>query len=450
MESEFKINTMKSWGSLLKASIASWNEDKALRLSAAIAYYAVFSIAPLLVISMGIAGLVLGSEAATGQIYDGLRGYIGSQAAESVQAMVKSASKPTHGVTATVVGFIVLLIGASGVLGQLKDALNTVWAVKPKPGLGVAGFIRDKFLNFGMVLAIGFLMLASLVLSSILTAANKNLESVFSLPPAVWLLVSLLFSLTLTSLLMAMIFKILPDAEVQYQDVWLGAVLTAILLEVGKTALSWYLGLESTSSAYGTAGSVVLLLLWVYYTSCIVLFGAEFTRAHARLHGRPIAPSAHAVAASAAEREEEGMEPKLTSLPPLVPPTSTPGTSLSYKHRLMGPLLRYIEARGLLVSLEAKEAAKQSVALLILAALSLVSILLIWLLMTTALVGFLTEFFGGGWIRAVLTTAALHALVLGIAGGFLYSKFRSTVWFADTINELRKDRQWLKKQTPQS
>ncbi len=479
-----------SWGTLLKSSYQSWNEDKALRLSAAIAYYAVFSIAPLMVIAMGIAGLVFGGEAATGQIYDGLKGLIGAQAAEGVQAMVKSASRTDQGWMATIGGFVMLLLGASGVLGQLKDALNTVWGVKPKPGLGWLSFIQEKFLNFGMVLAIGFLMLASLVMSSILSAVHNRLGGWFALPTGVWWVLGLLISVTITTLLLAMIFKYLPDAKVRFQDVWLGAFITAVLLEVGKAALGWYLGLESTSSAYGTAGSVVLLLLWVYYTSCIALFGAEFTRAHARARGRPIEPSAAAEAVTHEERREEGMdckgdEARVPGGPVPVPvpvPADSTAASAGYVHPpahgygdadhikyappmpepppsyvpparmkrpgLMDPLLSYLEARLTLLSLEGREALQQSVMMLLLAVVGIISVLIIWMLVTTALVGLLMDYLGGGWIQAVLWTAAAHALVVGLSGGVLWWRFRTNSWFADTLNEFRKDRQWLRNKNP--
>jgi len=439
-----------SWANLLKISFASWNEDKALRLSAAIAYYAVFSIAPLLVIAMGIAGLVFGGEAATGQIYDGLKGFIGAQAAEGVQAMVKSASKPAQGAAATITGFVMLMLGASGVLGQLKDALNTVWGVKPKPGLGVMAFFQEKFLNFGMVLAIGFIMLASLVMSSIISALNSHLGKLFALPTAVWWATGLLVSMALTSVLLAMIFKFLPDAKIRFRDVWLGAAITAVLLEIGKAGLGWYLGLESTASAYGTAGSIVLLLLWVYYTSCIVLFGAEFTRAHAKASGHPIVPSAHAEAVTSEERHEQGTEAKNQAAGPAVGgPAGVPMMPMK-KHRLMEPVLSYVEARLSLLNLETKEALQQSLALLVLALVVIISIFIIWMLATTALVGLLTDYLGGGWIKAVLWTAGLHALIVGIAGTLLWLRFRGSTWFADTLNEFRKDRQWLRNKNPKT
>ena len=302
----------KSWTALLKDSFTAWNEDKALRLSAALAYYSVFSIAPLLVITIGIAGLALGEKAVTGELNDQLKDYVGAQAATAVQTMVQSASKPSSGVIATVVGFLTLMVGASGVLGELKDALNTIWEVKPKAGVGILSFVREKVLNFGMVLVIGFLLMVSLLLSTFMAGLSKNFETVQALPPAVWTVVAAVLSFGVVTTLIALIFRVLPDAKVWWRDVWLGAAITAALFEIGKTGLAWYLGLQSTSSSYGAAGSVVMLLLWVYYASCILFFGAEFTQVFAQARGHTIVPSAYAKALSVTDFLNQGMEPGAT------------------------------------------------------------------------------------------------------------------------------------------
>ncbi|RYD76898.1 MAG: YihY/virulence factor BrkB family protein, partial [Verrucomicrobiaceae bacterium] len=254
------------WINMIRRAFADWMEDKALRLSAALAYYSIFSIAPLLVITIGIAGLVFDHEAVSGQLYGDLRGYVGAQSAEALQSMVESASKPAQSTVAAVVGFVTMLFGASGVFGQLKDALNTIWEVEPKPGTGVMSFIREKILNFGMVLVIGFLLLVSLGMSAGIAGLNHRLGELLSLPTFVWGVIAFLISLGIVSTLFAMIFKVMPDVKVGWRDVWIGAVITAVLFEIGKTGLAWYLGREGTASAYGAAGSVVLLLLWVYYT----------------------------------------------------------------------------------------------------------------------------------------------------------------------------------------
>lgn len=275
---------------ILRDTYTDWMEDNALRLSAALAYYSVFSIAPLLVIAVGIAGLVLGEEAVRGQLDDQLKAYLGAQAAQGVQGMVKSAAKPAESVVSAIVGFATLLLGASGVFGQLKDALNTIWEVKAKPSSGIVSFIRDRLLNFGMVLVIGFLLLTSLLLSTVLAAATKYVGEIVQIQAVLGAVLGSAVSIGLATVLFALIFKVLPDAKILWQDVWHGAVVTAVLFEIGKFALGFYLGRESTASSFGAAGSVVLLLLWVYYASCILLFGAEFTQVYAKAAGRSIAP----------------------------------------------------------------------------------------------------------------------------------------------------------------
>ncbi len=294
---------------LLKATFDDWLEDKALRLSAALAYYSIFSLAPLLVIAISIAGLVLGEEAVRGQLDEQLKEYVGPQAAASVQAMVRSAAKPAAGWTGAIVGFGTMLLGAAGVFGQLKDALNTVWEVKSTGSSGVMGFIREHLLNFGMVLVIGFLLLTSLLMTTALAAFNGYFEDLVGMPPFVGQLLGFFVSFGVVTSLFAFIFKVLPDAQIEWRHVWTGAVVTALLFELGKLALSYYLGRESTASSFGAAGSVVLILLWVYYASCILLFGAEFTQVYAREMDREVLPAVGAVPVTAESRAQQGLAP---------------------------------------------------------------------------------------------------------------------------------------------
>jgi len=292
---------------LLKETFNDWMQDSALRLSAALAYYSVFSIAPLLVIAISIAGWALGPEAVTGHLDNQLKGYIGAGAAEAVQSMVKSASEPRDSLLGTIVGFVTLMFGASAIFGQLKDALNTIWEVKPKEGTGVVGFVRDRFLNFSMVLVIGFLLLISLLLTTALAAASDFVSHIYELPAPAWGIIGFFVSYGIVTLLFAFIFKVLPDAKIQWRHVWIGAGITALLFEVGKFGLSFYLGRESTASSYGAAGSVVLLLLWVYYASAILLFGAEFTQVYAKLTGHRIEPASNAQPVTAKDRAQQGL-----------------------------------------------------------------------------------------------------------------------------------------------
>jgi membrane protein len=285
--------------SLLKDTFNDWMQDKALRLSAALAYYSVFSIAPLVVIAIGIAGMVLGEESARGQVVETLKATVSPRAAQGVEELVKSVAKPGHGLMATVVGFATLMIGAGGVFGQLKDALNSIWEVKSITGAGIAGFFRERLLSFGMVLVIGFLLLVSLLATTAIASLSQFLVAAVGMPSFVWSTLNFIVSLVLETLLFAMIYKVLPDAKVEWRSVWVGAGVTAVLFELGKFGLSYYLGRESMASGFGAAGSIVLLLLWVYYASCILFFGAEFTQVYARAAGHGIAPTEGAIAAGA-------------------------------------------------------------------------------------------------------------------------------------------------------
>ncbi len=444
---DLKTIMTNRWLALLKRSLDRWMEDKALRLSAALAYYSIFSIAPLLVITIGIAGLVMGDEAVAGQLYGELKGYVGAQSAEAIQSMVESASKPSQGVMATVTGFVMLLLGASGVFGELKDALNTIWGVKPKPGQGILAMVRGKFLNFGMVLVIGFLLLVSLVLSTAIAGLNHRLESVLPLPAFVWAAVAFVISLGIVTTLFAMIFKVLPDAQIRWRHVWFGALITALLFEVGKTGLGWYLGREGAASAYGAAGAVVLLLLWVYYTSCILFFGAEFTQVYAEAGDGVTEPSANALRVTKEERAQQVLPATAAKTSAPSAPETNRATPAASSHRVLAPILKYLEGRGLLLSIEAREALKQVVNLGIWLAVAVVAIFAGWLLLATTLVGALTHWLGWSWLTAAGVAGGLHILVALAAGFLMWKRLTTARWFADSINELKKDRAWLTTRT---
>ena len=286
---------MKDLWKTLRQTGSEFFEDKVPRLAAALAYYSIFSLAPLLLIAVSIVGIFFGDDAASGVLDDQLRASMGDAAAAAVQEMVANARKPADNLLASLMGLTVLVIGAGGVFGQLQDALNTVWGIAPRPGRGLRGIVRDRFLSFSMVLGIGFLLLTSLALSAFLQAASDTVGRVLPLHPLFWAVLSAVVSFAVISLLFAAIFKVLPDAEIAWRDVVEGALFTAALFTLGKFALGWYLGREATSSTYGSAGSLVLILLWVYFSAIILLLGAEFTQVYARLRGREIAPSKGAV-----------------------------------------------------------------------------------------------------------------------------------------------------------
>lgn len=298
---------MKKFWPLIKQTLKEFGEDKVLRLSAALAYYSLFSIAPLLLIVIMIAGAVFGREAVQGEIEQQLQGFIGENAASTVESMVESARRPDKSVAMSLVGFGTLIFGATGVFGQLKDALNTIWGIAIKPGRGVLGFLKDRFLSFTMVLGIAFLLLVSLFVSAMLSAFGGWAGNLLPLPAALMQVINLVISLGVIMLLFAMIFKVLPDAKVDWRDVWIGAGATAVLFTLGKFVLGWYLGRESTASAYGAAGSVIVLVLWVYYSSVILLLGAEFTQVYASATGHRIQPDEDAVRMSEEKRAREGI-----------------------------------------------------------------------------------------------------------------------------------------------
>ncbi|HEY5741242.1 MAG TPA: YihY/virulence factor BrkB family protein [Terrimicrobiaceae bacterium] len=282
---------------LLKQTAWDWMEDQAPTLGAALAYYTVFSLAPLLIIVIAISGLVFGQEAAQGQIFDQLRGLLGEASGKAIEDVVQSAhAEPATGIVATIVGVVTLLFGASGVFGQLQTSLNAIWGVQPKPGRGFLGIIQDRILSFGFILVVGFLLLVSLLLTAAIALVGEWFGGMVPGMEALIQVLNSLLSLAVITLLFAMLFKFLPDAKIAWHDVWIGAFITAALFTVGKFALGFYLGKSGIGSSYGAAGSLIVLLLWVYYSSQILFFGAEFTQVYANRFGSHVAPADNAVA----------------------------------------------------------------------------------------------------------------------------------------------------------
>ena len=282
--------------SLFKQTASEWMADDAPSLGAALAYYTVFSLAPLMTIAIAIAGFFLGKEAAQGQIFDELRGLLGEEGGKAVEEMVQSANaQPTAGVVATIISVIMLLFGASGVFGQLQASLNAIWGVKAKPGRGVLGMIKDRLLSFGFTLVVGFLLLVSLLLTAGMALMADWIGGLMPGSEALAFILNIVLSLSMITLLFATIFKFLPDAKIAWHDVWIGAFLTALLFTIGKFALGIYLGKSGVASSYGAAGSLIVLLLWVYYSSQILFFGAEFTQVYANRFGSRVAPADNAV-----------------------------------------------------------------------------------------------------------------------------------------------------------
>jgi membrane protein len=293
---------------LVKDTFSDWSEDKAPRLAAALAYYTAFALAPLLLIAIAVAGLFFGREAATNQVGQQLSGLLGSTAGEAVNGMVAAAgASQGAGIVATVIGVATLLFAASGVFGQLQDSLNTIWEVQPKPNQGIWATIKQRFFSFAMVLGVGFLLLVSLVLSAALAALGTVLGGDPAGQSLIWKTINFVVSFGVTTALFALIYKILPDAKVQWRDVWIGAVVTALLFTLGKALLGWYLGRPGTTSTYGAAGSFVALLLWIYYSAQILFLGAEFTQVYAKAYGSKIEPAENAVPVTEEARAQQGL-----------------------------------------------------------------------------------------------------------------------------------------------
>jgi len=297
------VRKLKSVFALLKETFTQWLEHKAPRLAAALAYYMVFSLAPLLVIAIAIAGAVYGKDAARGEIVARIGGFVGRDAASVIEKAIANASQPDLSNIASLISIAILLFGASGVFAQLQDALNTIWGVQPRPGQVVKQFISKRILSFAMVLSLGLFVILSLLLTGWISALSKlDLLPGF---PFLWKFLSLAVSFGLVTLFFALVFKFLPDAKVAWSDVWIGALITSILFAIGRSLLGWYLGKTSFASTYGAAGSLIVLLAWVYYSAQILFLGAEFTEVYARKYGSRITPTRHSMRITTTPLDEE-------------------------------------------------------------------------------------------------------------------------------------------------
>lgn len=280
---------------IFKETVSDWLDDKAMRLAAALAFYTLLSLAPLLILAVSIAGLVFGEEAARGEIAAQLQGLLGAQGAEAIQGVLSSARSPSSGVIGTIVGGVVLFFGAAGVFGELQDAMNTVWEVQPKPGGGLLGFIRTRVFSLTLVLGVAFLLIVSLVLSAGLSAAGNLFAGGLPGGETLWQVLNFVISLSVLTVLFALIFKVVPDVKIGWRDVWVGALMTAVMFSLGKLGLGLYLGRSAVATPFGAAGSVVVLVVWVYYSAQILFFGAEFTQVYARHRGTRIVPAKNAM-----------------------------------------------------------------------------------------------------------------------------------------------------------
>ncbi|MCW3111707.1 MAG: YihY/virulence factor BrkB family protein [Segetibacter sp.] len=298
--------TWRGVGGLVKDAFTGFMDDKVAKLSGALAYFTVFSIGPMLIVIIFFADLFWGRDAVEGTIFGQIKGFVGANAAAQIQEIIRNATLSGKGTVTGIIGIITLLVGATTVFAEIQDTINTIWGLKPKPEKGWLKIVLDRLLSFSIVVSIGFLLLVSLVVTGLVEALSNRLIRIF---PDVALLLIYIFNLLITfgvvTLLFAIIFKVLPDAIIKWKDVITGAMVTAVLFMIGKFGITFYIGSSSVGTAYGTAGSLVILLLWVYYSSIILYFGAEFTKAYAATYGGLIKPTQYAVWVKQIEVEDE-------------------------------------------------------------------------------------------------------------------------------------------------
>jgi membrane protein len=300
---------------LLNRAFEEWNANNVPTLGAALAYYSVFAIAPLLIIVIAAAALLFGDQAAHRNIVGAIEGDVGRPVAKAVEQMLANNNDAGQSTIATLIGLAILLFGAAGVFAQLQEALNAIWKVAPKPRGAIRGFLWSRFVSFTMVLGCGFLLLVSLIIHAGISALSTRLSQALPGGAGLWQAVNVIVSFGVVAFLFALIFKYVPDAQVAWKDVWVGAALTSALFGIGKFLLGWYLGQASTTSAYGAAASLVVILLWVYYAAQILLFGAAFTRVYAIWLGSRIKPSRDAISTELPPppRQITRVEPQPTS-----------------------------------------------------------------------------------------------------------------------------------------
>lgn len=298
-----KISFKGMW-EVLKNAFIGFDEDKVTKLSGSLAYYTVFSMGPLLIVIISLCGMFLGKEAVEGKIYGQLAGFVGSDTAAQLQEIIKNASLAGKSKVAAIIGGVALLVGSTTVFAEIQDSINDIWGLKPKPKRGWVKFLQNRFLSFSVIISLGFLLLVSLGITAIIDGFSDRLSHRFpQITIIVFYGINILITLGVTTLIFSVIFKVLPDATIKWKDVTAGAITTALLFMLGKLAISFYISKSNVGSTYGTAGSLVILLLWVYYSSIILYFGAEFTKAYAVKYGSNIYPNQYAVTTKTIEVE---------------------------------------------------------------------------------------------------------------------------------------------------
>lgn len=289
-------SALSKTGYLLKESFMGFIDDNGVKLSAALSYYTIFSLPPLLIIIISLSGIFFGADAVRGEIFGQIKGLVGSDAALQIQETIKNVEFSNSNTFAKTFGIIVLLIGASGVFAEIQDSINYIWGIKAKPKRGLVKYIYNRLMSFSMIGSVGFLLLVGLVVNSLIDILSKRLAIIFPQDTIfLFYVINVLVIFVITTLLFSIIFKTLPDGKIALSDCTIGASFTAILFMIGKFAIGFYLGSYNIASIYGAAGSMILILVWVYYSAIILYFGAEFTKVYAYTHGQKIVPNSYSV-----------------------------------------------------------------------------------------------------------------------------------------------------------
>ena len=282
------------WKSL-KDAFSGFGDDKVTKLSASLAYYTGFSLAPLLVVIIALCGFFFGQEAVQGTIDNQIKGFIGADAARQVQEMIKNASLSGKSTMATVIGVVTLLIGATTIFGEIQDSINSIWGLKPRPKVGLMKTLQVRLLSFGLIASLGFILLVSLAATAVVEGLGDRLKAMFpDVAVVIFYIINLVLTIGVTTFLFGVIFKVLPDAKIKWKDIWPGAVATSLLFLVGKFAISLYISKSNLGSSYGAAGSLAVIFVWIYYSAIILYFGAEFTKALAFNKGAKVIPNKYA------------------------------------------------------------------------------------------------------------------------------------------------------------
>ena len=298
-----RLNWKDIWP-LIKDTFEGLSENRITKLSASLAYFTIFSMGPLLVMIIWLTGMFLSREAIEGKVYAVLVGFVGSDTASQLQEIIKSASVDSQGLIAGIIGLVTLLIGATSVFAEIQDSINIIWGLKPKPKKGWLKYLKNRFLSFSIIVSLGFLLLVSLALSALVELISNQLQNYFpEVTIIVFYIINLILTIGISTLIFATIFKVLPDAKIKWRDVFIGAAVTSILFLLGKFGISFYISKAKVGSTYGAAGSLVILLVWVYYSSIILYLGAQFTKVYAIRYGSAIHPNDYAVSTQTVEIE---------------------------------------------------------------------------------------------------------------------------------------------------